>query len=179
VNYTVVVLLQRSGNGSLTSSGATELDRFRLRVRSGETRTVERGVSPTATGTDLRLMYLFYKGDPPTDPERESAAAVLHLSVNVSDSPGQEYRCGGDCPNPDRKADRLGYGAVADGRLSVSATDVASTGSSSEVTWDDGSPHHSGNGGGPFRASEHALDRSNAELDTARYPRKVGVERYP
>lgn len=86
VDYTVIVRLQQMRvQGNTTSPiGAEELDRFEVTVPHN--RTVERSVSftPTVTGERLRLQFLLYRGDVPSDPSVETAYREVHLWVSVS-----------------------------------------------------------------------------------------------
>lgn len=72
VEYAVVVRLD--GN---------ELDRFDVPVEAGETRRVERSITPDRTGDRLRLSFLLYRGDPPATPTPENAYREVHLWVTV------------------------------------------------------------------------------------------------
>lgn len=86
MQYTVVVALQRARvtNNSTTVFEEDELRRFRARVRHNETWMTTYNVSPTLTGTRLRLVFLLYRNDPPPAPSVESAYRELHLWINVS-----------------------------------------------------------------------------------------------
>lgn len=86
VNYGVVVKLQRMNETGedLRSTRTLVLDRFSVRVDAGEAETIEHSPSPSMTGT-VRLVYLFYKGEVPEDPTRETADGALHLWIDVTD----------------------------------------------------------------------------------------------
>lgn len=73
VRYTVVVQLE-----------GEVLDRFHTRVGAGETKRVERQVTPTQTGDRLRLSFLLYKGKVPAEPTPENAYREVHLWVTVN-----------------------------------------------------------------------------------------------
>lgn len=90
VQYTGVVLLERTtpSDGSQTVTESTELDQFSFRLAKGESKLEQNTISPTFTGDNLRLTYLFYKGESPSDPTRETADESLHLSINVSSTSG-------------------------------------------------------------------------------------------
>lgn len=72
VEYTVVVQL-----------AGDELDRFGVPVEAGETKRVERSVTPGQTGERLRLSFLLYRGEPPASPTPENAYREVHLWVSV------------------------------------------------------------------------------------------------
>lgn len=86
-NYTVLVVLQRidRANGTVTITAQTRLDRFALRVRSNKTVHERREVVPTMVGSHLRLAFLLYRTQPPTNPSLENAYREVHLFVNVTD----------------------------------------------------------------------------------------------
>jgi len=86
--YTVIVQLQdvvREGN-TTTVTNRTELDRFSTTVAHNETHHERRVLTPTRTGTDLRVQYLLYTDEPPATPTAETAYRELHLWLNVTDS---------------------------------------------------------------------------------------------
>jgi uncharacterized membrane protein len=84
--YTVVAELQRVqvANNSTRVLDEQELRRFRTRLAHNETWHHSHTVTPTMTGERLRLQYLLYRGEPPTDPSARTAYRELHLWVNVS-----------------------------------------------------------------------------------------------
>jgi len=90
VQYTGIVLLERTtpSDGSQAVTESTELGQFSFRLANGESQLEQNTISPTFTGDNLRLTYLFYKGEPPSDPTRETADELLHLSINVSSTSG-------------------------------------------------------------------------------------------
>lgn len=76
-SYTVVVVL--------VGEETHRLDRFSVGpLAAGETATVKRQVTPTATGDSLKLSFLLYRGDAPADPSAESAYREVHLWVDVT-----------------------------------------------------------------------------------------------
>ena len=86
VHYEVVVLLERvDGSGAVVER--TELDRYRHTVDEGPW-VREHRVAPTTTGDDLRLTYLLYEGDAPTNPKRATAEESLYVWVSVSEGDG-------------------------------------------------------------------------------------------
>lgn len=87
VSYTVVVELQRTERRDATAPirEERELGRFRLSTAHGDTVEYEYNVSSTMTGEDLRLVYLLYRGDPPSDPSRQNAYRSLHLWVDITE----------------------------------------------------------------------------------------------
>jgi len=99
VNYSVVVELQEVqpvDGGSLnvtneTANASTELeivnrqrlDQFAATVEHNETWQESRELRPMLTGENLRVQYLLYRGEPPTEPTTENAYRSLHLWVDV------------------------------------------------------------------------------------------------
>ncbi len=89
VDYTVVMQLQdvrlTGPNGTeVVVDRSTELDRYSVSL--GDNRSDQRvvDVRPAATGQRLRLAFMLYRGDPPTEPSVESAYRETHLWVNVT-----------------------------------------------------------------------------------------------
>lgn len=87
MNYTVVVELHRVQveNNSTTVRDAEALDRYRTQLPHNDTWHLQHNVTPTMTGTELRLTYLLYRGSPPANPTVENAYRELHLWVNVTE----------------------------------------------------------------------------------------------
>lgn len=85
--YTVVVVLQclDADDGSVVVTEQTRLDRFDLRVAANETVRERRAITPTTTGTRLRLAVLLYRDQPPADPTLENAYREVHLFVTVTE----------------------------------------------------------------------------------------------
>lgn len=79
-SYTVVATFQRVESGEVT--GTKEVARFERTVGDGETVRIEHEVTPPASDSDLRLVYLLYRGDAPADPTRENAYRSLRLWVS-------------------------------------------------------------------------------------------------
>jgi uncharacterized membrane protein len=86
VSYTVVVQLHRVNavGGSSTVLEVEELRRFETRLDHDETWRQPHQVSPTITGTQLRLTYLLYRGSAPSNPTTDNAYRKTHLWVNVT-----------------------------------------------------------------------------------------------
>ncbi|WP_231182748.1 DUF1616 domain-containing protein [Haladaptatus sp. DYF46] len=85
--YTVVAQLQRveqRPNGGARVTEREEIGRFDRRVSAGERWRTRHDIDPTMTGEDLRLVYLLYKGDPPSDPTTSNAAQHTQIWVNVT-----------------------------------------------------------------------------------------------
>ncbi len=63
-----------------------ELDRYTDVLQHNTTSVEQRELTPTGelTGEELRLTFLLYKGDPPTDPTHDTAYRELHLWVDVT-----------------------------------------------------------------------------------------------
>ena len=88
VSYTAVVQLQRyetsDGGRSVRVTGADTLDTFEKTLAPGEQYNHTHEIAPTASGDDLRIVYLLYAGDPPANPTVGNADYVLKMPVNVS-----------------------------------------------------------------------------------------------
>jgi uncharacterized membrane protein len=81
--YTVVAQLarvDRTANGT-TVTDRTTLSRASTTVADGETGYVSPRVTPAVSGTNLRLSFFVYQGDPPANPTRENAYRVVQLNV--------------------------------------------------------------------------------------------------
>lgn len=85
-SYTVVSEIQRVRveNNSTAVLKSEPLLRFSPTVGANETWRRQHEVAPTMTGDRLRLTYLLYRGDPPSDPTTANAYRSLHLWVNVT-----------------------------------------------------------------------------------------------
>lgn len=86
VEYTVVVQLQRveqRPNGGARVIERTELGRLDHRIDAGDSWRTRYDVEPSMTGEDLRLVFLLYKGDPPSDPATNNAAQQTQIWINV------------------------------------------------------------------------------------------------
>jgi len=85
--YTVVVQLQDVDvvDNETRVRDRRELDRFGTRLAHNETWHHPYEVTPTMTGTRLRLQFLLYEGDAPANPRVENSYRDLHLWVNVTD----------------------------------------------------------------------------------------------
>jgi uncharacterized membrane protein len=85
VSYTIIIEIQHIIDDKTVSS--TELARYRAVVPAGETAYVNHTVSPTVVGETLKLQYLVYKGEPPSDPTATNAYRTLFLWIDVSNGP--------------------------------------------------------------------------------------------
>lgn len=90
--YTVVATLQRIErvDGQEQVASQTELERFEERVEGGETVHLRHDVEPPARGDNLRLVYLLYEGDPPSNPSMENANQKLQLWITVDGGGGNQ-----------------------------------------------------------------------------------------
>ncbi|MFB6130633.1 MAG: DUF1616 domain-containing protein [Salinigranum sp.] len=92
VQYSVVVQLQRvtvDGTDKDRHARVTkreELDRFRAKLSANETWRHTYRFAPSTTGENLRLMFLLYRGDPPSAPTSANAYREVHLWMNVTDA---------------------------------------------------------------------------------------------
>jgi len=86
IDYTVVVKLDQVQiqNNSTQVVRTERLQNFEQRLEGNETWQHEHTVTPQLTGDQLRLTYLLYRGDPPTNPTTESAHRELQLWINVT-----------------------------------------------------------------------------------------------
>ncbi|EMA47065.1 DUF1616 domain-containing protein [Halococcus saccharolyticus] len=87
-NYTIVTSLQRIDitNSSVSVMNRMQLDEFGLRVRANDTVRERRAIVPPTEGSNLRLAFLLYRGQPPSQPTIKNADREVHLLVNVSAS---------------------------------------------------------------------------------------------
>lgn len=88
VQYSVVVELQRlqRTDNETAVVEREELTRYETRLRPAEAGNRSVQIQPSMVGTDLRLTFFLYTGDPPADPTAESAYRDIHLWVTVSPS---------------------------------------------------------------------------------------------
>mgnify|MGYP000047147571 CR=1 FL=1 len=86
VSYSLVVEIQdvRIENNSTTTLSSTELTRFSPTLEHNETWHRQHTLAPETTGERLRVTYLLYRGDPPSDPSIDTAYREVHLWVNVT-----------------------------------------------------------------------------------------------
>lgn len=86
VTYTVVVKLQtiETVDRQRTVTSARELDRFAVTVDPNETARQPHQVTPVTVGTDHRLTYLLYRGDPPAEPTVDNAYRTVYHWIDVS-----------------------------------------------------------------------------------------------
>jgi len=84
--YSVVVKLQRMYTANATPEVLEEETLTAERVALPADRgTVERiNVTPGLRGSNMRLQFLLYRGDPPDQPSAESASHETHLWLNVT-----------------------------------------------------------------------------------------------
>lgn len=59
------------------------IDQFSTSVPRGETKRVERRITPQRQGDSLRLQFLVYKGDAPSNPTADNAYQVVQLWISV------------------------------------------------------------------------------------------------
>jgi uncharacterized membrane protein len=94
VNYTAVVQMQRIGEDGQVVELA-EIDRFNESLASGRTWTEQHSAQPPLRGDRLQVVYLFYKGDPPSTPTRFNADEYVYFWTNVSGGNGGGNAGGG------------------------------------------------------------------------------------
>ncbi len=86
VEYSVVVQLQEveTVDNETRIRENEELDRFSSpTVADGDSWERDHDIQPTMTGEDLRVQYLLYRGEPPSEPSEENAYRDLHLWIDV------------------------------------------------------------------------------------------------
>ena len=84
--YTLILLEQRVDRTG-TDERVTDtvpITRQRFSLEPGENRTESVTVSPTMSGSDLRIAVLLYRGDAPDEPSAASAYRVLRLPIDVA-----------------------------------------------------------------------------------------------
>lgn len=86
IEYTIVVELQRVriDNNTVTVLEENELKRFSPQLAHGEDWRTRYDVTPTIVGKPLRLVFVLYRGNPPTDSSVESAYLETRLWIEVS-----------------------------------------------------------------------------------------------
>lgn len=101
VAYTVVVELQRVERRSESAPAVDtrELHRFQTTLAHGETWRQRHAITPSRTGTNLRVRYLLFRG-PPDSTTRADAYRSLHLWINVSKPPERIDRIGTAAASP-------------------------------------------------------------------------------
>ena len=86
VEYTVVVQLQEVevvGNETNVLQ-REEIDRINSpAIADNGTWQYRHDIQPTMTGSELRLQYLLYKGEPPAEPTLENSYRDVHLWIDV------------------------------------------------------------------------------------------------
>ena len=82
MRYTVVAKLQNVQNGQVTSE--RRMTSFSREVPEDETAHVKHDIQPQATGSNLRITYLLYKGDAPDNPTQKNAYRSMRLWITVS-----------------------------------------------------------------------------------------------
>lgn len=94
MNYTIVVSQQRirTRNNTTTVLEANRLGQFDAQLADNETGNIGYDVTPTATGSDLRIAFLLYEGNVPPRPTGKNADQTVHLDVNVSTPNEQRHR---------------------------------------------------------------------------------------
>ena len=91
VEYSLVVELQSATveNNSTRIHERDELFRERLTVADEETWENEVTVTPEMTGERLRLSFMLFKSDPPSNPTMDEAYRETHLWISVSEGSEQ------------------------------------------------------------------------------------------
>ena len=82
VQYTVVAKLQQVEDGEVT--GEQRLTSFSRQVPEDRTVHVRHDLQPQTTGSNIRVVYLLYKGDAPSDPTQENAYRSTRLWITVN-----------------------------------------------------------------------------------------------
>jgi len=85
VTYSVVVQQQRlTDSETPTVVDREELQTERSTVADGETWRYDHTLEPTFSGSQLRVVYLIYKGEPPEQPTVDNADEHLSVSIDVN-----------------------------------------------------------------------------------------------
>jgi hypothetical protein len=74
-------------NGTVVSR-EEELTRLSPTVEAGETKRVRHELRPTFGGGRLRVQYLLYRGDAPSDPSSETAYRSAHIWISAGGQGG-------------------------------------------------------------------------------------------
>lgn len=85
--YSVVVVIQRldERNGQSVVVEQRQLDRLTTSVGHEEIAYIPHTVETELTGNDLRLVYLLYKSEPPSQPTVDNAYRSVYLRIDVTD----------------------------------------------------------------------------------------------
>ncbi|WP_254272328.1 DUF1616 domain-containing protein [Haloarcula marina] len=85
-SYTIIVALQRieAVDNETVVRESTDLARFSPTVADNETWHRPHEITPTTTGTNLRMTYLLYKDDPAPQRDIDSAYRSNYIWVNVT-----------------------------------------------------------------------------------------------
>ena len=86
--YTVVVEIQDVeplDDNRVRVRDRERIDTLETTLEHGETWRTEHDLVSTMTGSDLRVAYLLYIGEPPAEPSTETADQSLHLWVDVAE----------------------------------------------------------------------------------------------
>lgn len=88
--YSVVVQLQRveRTDDGVDVQGRRTLTTLSTRVQPGETARVDHQLGPLEPGSNYRVVYLLYTGDPPSEPTQENARHSLRLWLDVGGDGG-------------------------------------------------------------------------------------------
>jgi uncharacterized membrane protein len=73
----------RTDYTALVTLDGRKLDRFDTTVGAGETKRIERSITPTQAGENQELAVLLYKGDPGSNPDPSDAYRKLRVDVTV------------------------------------------------------------------------------------------------
>lgn len=87
VEYTVVVLEQavtEEANETVVTN-QSELDRFAVELADNETHHEPYDLSPTMTGDPIRVVWLLFTDEVPSDPSREDTEYSTHLWLEVNE----------------------------------------------------------------------------------------------
>ena len=84
VDYTVVVVEQRSGDTNETVTDQREVERFEFRLERGQSWNRPHDISPAATGDTVRFAWLVYvDGNVPATPSLENADYSTHVWIDA------------------------------------------------------------------------------------------------
>lgn len=127
--YTVVVKLQRTfvENDTVQVIEEQQLERVRMSVPSDRRRVRQVNVTPTMRGADMRLVFLLYQQEPPSQPSMQNADRETHLWLNVTAGESTESDASGVTLNTGTTTATTQTDTTADGANARTTTPAAQT----------------------------------------------------
>lgn len=81
MEYHVATRFEQVQDGTVTV--VQDADEFTVTVESGETATESYSATRSITGDNVRLRFLLYRDEPPTDPRPETAYRTVHIWIDT------------------------------------------------------------------------------------------------